>query len=317
MPSILNATTSSGLVTSADNSGSLQLATNSGTTAVTIDTSQNVGIGTASPNADSAAFAPVLSVKGGSFDGVCELIGSRADGSATGVGQLRFVQNANTTGKTISYIQGETEGATANNRGGNLQFWTKANAGSLAERMRIDSSGALLVGTTTADGRISAETTGNVITSKQNGAGGWCYKSNAFNNAGTRYQIEFLSDGNSAGSITSGASTTTYGTTSDYRLKKNVAPMTGALDKVQALKPVTYTWVRDGADGQGFIAHELQAVVPDCVVGKKDAVDTEGNPVYQVVDTSFLVATLTAAIQELNAKVDAQALEIQALKGVA
>jgi hypothetical protein len=71
------------------------------------------------------------------------------------------------------------------------------------------------------------------------------------------------------------------------------------------LKPVTYKWNVNGSDGQGFIAHELQAVVPECVVGEKDAVDAEGNPKYQGIDTSFLVATLTAAIQELKAEFDA------------
>ena len=81
--------------------------------------------------------------------------------------------------------------------------------------------------------------------------------------------------------------------------------MTGALAKVAQLKPVTYKWKADGSDGQGFIAHELQAVVPDCVTGEKDAVDENGNPKYQGVDTSFLVATLTAAIQELKAEFDA------------
>ena len=90
--------------------------------------------------------------------------------------------------------------------------------------------------------------------------------------------------------------------------------MVGALDKVAQLKPCTYTWKTDGTEGQGFIAHELQEVVPDCVGGVKDGVDEEGNPVYQGVDTSFLVATLTAAIQELKAIVDTQATEIAALK---
>jgi hypothetical protein len=81
--------------------------------------------------------------------------------------------------------------------------------------------------------------------------------------------------------------------------------MTGALAKVQALRPVTYTWKVDGAAGQGFIAHELQAVVPDCVVGDKDATEEDGSIKAQSVDTSFLVATLTAAIQELKAEFDA------------
>ena len=90
--------------------------------------------------------------------------------------------------------------------------------------------------------------------------------------------------------------------------------MTGALAKVAQLKPVTYKWKVDGSDGEGFIAHELAEVKPDCVSGEKDAVDAEGKPIYQGIDTSFLVATLTKAIQELKALVDAQATEIAELK---
>ena len=116
----------------------------------------------------------------------------------------------------------------------------------------------------------------------------------------------FLYNAGTIGSITqNGTTAVSYNTSSDYRLKENVQPMTGALDTVAKLKPVTYDWISDKSKGQGFIAHELQAVVPECVTGKKDAVDAEGKPVYQGVDTSFLVATLTAAIQELNAKVTA------------
>jgi hypothetical protein len=98
--------------------------------------------------------------------------------------------------------------------------------------------------------------------------------------------------------------------------------MTGALAKVALLKPCTYKWNCDGSDGQGFIAHELAEVVPQCVSGEKDAVETytdeEGveqtRPVHQGVDTSFLVATLTAAIQELKAINDAQASRIETLE---
>jgi len=116
------------------------------------------------------------------------------------------------------------------------------------------------------------------------------------------------------GSIQINPTTTTYATSSDYRLKENIAPMTGALATVAQLKPVTYKWKQDGSDGQGFIAHELQEVMPDAVVGKKDAVDEDGKPIHQGIDTSFLVATLTAAIQELKTIVDAQAAEIAELK---
>lgn len=107
------------------------------------------------------------------------------------------------------------------------------------------------------------------------------------------------------GNISVTGSATAYNTSSDYRLKDNIAPMTGALATVSALKPVTYKWKVDGSDGQGFIAHELAEVMPQAVNGVKDAVDAEGNPEYQGIDPSKLVATLTAAIQELNAKVTA------------
>ena len=108
-----------------------------------------------------------------------------------------------------------------------------------------------------------------------------------------------------SGAISVNGNITTYGSISDYRLKENIAPITGALDTVAKLKPVTFDFKNSGQKSQGFIAHELQAVVPEAVTGEKDAVDAEGKPVYQGVDTSFLVATLTAAIQELNAKVTA------------
>jgi hypothetical protein len=122
--------------------------------------------------------------------------------------------------------------------------------------------------------------------------------------SGTATAQRFYRNGAQVGTITTTASATAYNTSSDYRLKENVQPMQDALAVIAQLNPVTYTWKTDGSDGQGFIAHELQAVVPDCVTGEKDAVDAEGNPKYQGVDTSFLVATLVKAIQELKAEVD-------------
>jgi len=165
------------------------------------------------------------------------------------------------------------------------------------ERARIDSSGNLLVGVTsfTNSGGGTRLCLGgsnsNITTSAP--------QTTAFNH------YELYNNNGRVGSISTNGSATTYSTSSDYRLKNSVAPMTGALAKVAALKPVTYKWNADGSDGEGFIAHELAEVVPDAVVGEKDAVDADGNPKYQGIDTSFLVATLTAAIQELNAKFDA------------
>jgi hypothetical protein len=89
-----------------------------------------------------------------------------------------------------------------------------------------------------------------------------------------------------------------YGGASDYRLKENIKPMTNGLERVSKLKPVTYTWKENGKISEGFIAHELQEVVPDAVSGKKDQVDVDGKPMYQNIDPRMIVATLTVAIQE-------------------
>jgi hypothetical protein len=141
--------------------------------------------------------------------------------------------------------------------------------------------------------------------------GQWAFKPV---NTGTSQVITWAATGGTAqyyivnstnvGSITCSTTATAYVTSSDYRLKHSIAPMTGALAKVAALKPVTYKWNADGSDGEGFIAHELAEVCPHAVIGEKDAADEDGKPKYQGIDTSFLVATLTAAIQEQQAMIE-------------
>jgi hypothetical protein len=194
--------------------------------------------------------------------------------------------------------------------------WLSGASGTPATGVILDSSGNLLVGTTSSSTPVSG------FTAEVSAGGSGIYTRiniGHSSSAGVNESFaRFLFNSTVIGTITrNGASTVAYNTSSDYRLKENVQPMTGALTTVSALKPVTYTWKADGSEGQGFIAHELAEVVPDCVSGEKDAVDAEGNPQYQGIDTSFLVATLTAAIQELKAIVDAQGAEIAALKGQA
>jgi hypothetical protein len=116
------------------------------------------------------------------------------------------------------------------------------------------------------------------------------------------------------GNISSTGTTTSYNTTSDYRLKQNIAPMTGALSKVAQLNPVTYQWKSNGTSGEGFLAHELQGVVPEAVTGSKDDLYPDGTPKYQGIDTSFLVATLTAAIQEQQALIESLTARVAALE---
>jgi hypothetical protein len=121
--------------------------------------------------------------------------------------------------------------------------------------------------------------------------------------------------GTNVGHIDVAASSTAYVTSSDYRLKENIAPMTGALAKVATLKPCTYTWKATGEQADGFIAHELEEVCPHAVYGEKDAVNEDGSIKPQGIDTSFLVATLTAAIQELKVELDSVKAELATLKG--
>jgi hypothetical protein len=127
--------------------------------------------------------------------------------------------------------------------------------------------------------------------------------------------VEFKYNASVIGSISTNGSSTSYNTSSDYRLKNSVAPMTTGLATISALKPVTYKWNVDDSDGEGFIAHELQSVIPHAVTGEKDAVDADGKPIHQGVDYSKIVVHLVAAIQELKADLDTAKAEIATLKG--
>jgi len=218
------------------------------------------------------------------------------------------IQNA----PNITFSDGAANNTIAIQAGlGNLQFWNYG-AGVWNERMRIDSGGHVLIQRTTAyaDGAIG--TCPLQVPSTNGTSAGIAVICNSTTSTA---QIGFVNPNGTVGTITSGGSTTAFNTSSDYRLKENVLPMQNALNVVQQLKPVTYSWKTDGSKGQGFIAHELQAIVPDCVTGEKDAVDTEGKPIYQGIDTSFLVATLTAAIQEQQALITDLTTRLTALEG--
>lgn len=116
------------------------------------------------------------------------------------------------------------------------------------------------------------------------------------------------------GSITTTAVATAYNTSSDARLKHAIAALAGALDVVRALRPVQFRWNVDDSPGVGFLAHELQAVVPEAVTGVPDAVDAQGQVLPQGVDHSKLVPWLTAALQETRAQLDAVVARVTALE---
>ena len=170
-----------------------------------------------------------------------------------------------------------------------------------------DTSGNLLVGTTSllygsGQNGVSVKTTGGYAIATQPGANNYNALT-CLNAAGTI-----------VGSVYSTASATSYLTSSDYRLKNSVAPMITGLATVAALKPVTYKWNVDDSDGEGFLAHELQEVIPHAVTGEKDAVDADGKPIHQGVDYSKIVVHLVAAIQEQQAAITALTARVAALE---
>ena len=107
------------------------------------------------------------------------------------------------------------------------------------------------------------------------------------------------------GSISTNASATAYNTSSDERLKHAIATLAGALDAVRALRPVRFRWNADDSQDEGFLAHELQQVLPHAVTGEPEAVNEDGSVRPQGVDHSKLVPWLTAALKDLVAQVDA------------
>jgi hypothetical protein len=242
------------------------------TQAMTLDASGNLGVGTTSPGTKVDIGSGTLRIK-------------NASGDSNG---LQIYQAASDVSSIFNYYSGPIAFGTNN-----------------TERARIDSSGNLLLGTTNSNpigsnvAGIVSSPSGNFSVSRDAAP---ALDLNRYTSDGTL--ARFYRSATQVGRIDVTTTATSYVTSSDYRLKENPQPMQNALATVAQLKPCTYTWKVNGQQGQGFIAHELQAVVPDAVSGEKDAVDENGDAVYQGIDTSFLVATLTAAIQEQQAIID-------------
>ena len=194
------------------------------------------------------------------------------------------------------------------NYSGDITFRTKANAvdGSQTERMRIKSDGDLYwhqQPSSSASGISFSNTTHPSITV----SGG--------SDTQFRHRMVFINGNGTVGLITTSGSATAYNTASDYRLKENVDYDFNALDRVAQLKPARFNFIADAdTTVDGFLAHEVQDIVPEAITGEKDAVDDEGNPDYQGIDQSKLVPLLTKAIQEQQDQIDKLSKEIVKLK---
>jgi hypothetical protein len=185
---------------------------------------------------------------------------------------------------------------------------TSSGASSPTERMRINNSGQTFINATTDAAGVGARLhitsnssqTACSVRAGTDGTPAW-YFANA---AGTK-----------AGDIVINTSSTAYNTSSDYRLKENVVALASAIDRVNQLQVHRFNFIADpDKTVDGFIAHEAQEVVPECVTGEKDAVDDEGNPIYQGIDQSKLVPLLTAALQEAIAEIASLKDRVSALE---
>jgi hypothetical protein len=235
---------------------------------------------------------------------------SRADGLVNGVdvlGAIVFQSHDGTAYRSTAGITAASDGsASASSLPSHIRFATTPSGSvSSVERMRIDSSGNVLVGKTASndtvvgftarpDGFISSVRTSNPLA--------------VFNRLGIDGSvILFRKAGSDVGSISVTTTATAFNTSSDYRLKQNVEPMVGGLAKLNSLAPKTFEFKAEpNVKVDGFIAHEVQAVVPQAVNGEKDGEEMQG------LDHSKLVPVLVAAVQELSAKVEAlEALQPQ------
>lgn len=135
---------------------------------------------------------------------------------------------------------------------------------------------------------------------------------------GTGYTwIKFLNgDGSTQyGAIYRSYSSMVYGTSSDYRLKNNVVELTGACARLRQIPVKRFSFIEHPEKTvDGFLAHEVQEIVPEAIVGEKDQTDQDGNPIYQVIDQSKLVPLLTKALQEALDEIDDLKLRISALE---
>ena len=287
-----------------------------GNAALHIDSSQQVGIGTTNPlsllHIVEAASNPAVKIKSGTSTNQNASLQLFNDNEGGILSLGVFGSSASTFGAneaTDAFISANNDLAiNSQNASGVIRFGVGSTPN---EKMRIDSSGTVLIGTTGVGG----------------GSGGIRFKNPDVGTSrfgttitsGTKTLIQFISNNanNIVGSISVATSTTSFNTTSDYRLKENESLISDGITRLKQLKPYRFNWKSDSSTiVDGFFAHEVSSIVPESITGTKDAVavqedvdkgiaDAIGEPIYQSIDQSKLVPLLVAAVQELIGKVEA------------
>ena len=269
---------------------------------MTIDSSGNVGIGTANANAPLEIAKDSTGINGGGYMRIHNEHDSIVDGDT--LGSIYFGGRDGTAALSSNdgaYIKA-TASATwdtatsVNTAGTELTFHTQDNSGSstlTTPRMIIHGDGSVQMGAIGA-GQLGVLVNNDYVLYSYL-AGTSAQQHMIFNNAG-----------GDIGSIDSSGTTTSYNTTSDYRLKENEVTLSDGLARLKNLKPYRFNFKSDkDTTLDGFFAHEVAEVVPEAITGEKDAVDDDGNMIRQGIDHSKLVPLLVKAVQELSAKVTA------------
>ena len=238
--------------------------------AIRIDESQKVGIGTTSPSQqmDLSSTAPNIRLTD-TADGHSELDGNAAS--------LRFIADKGNAkaSTTITFLVDNTE------------------------RVRLDSNGHFLFNCTSIP---SSSVAG--LGFEKNGNTGVLFHSSA--STANSNAAEFVNSNGVVGRITTSGSNCSFTDVSDYRLKENEVLISDGITRLKQLKPYRFNYKTDSSQTfDGFFAHEAQAVVPESVVGEKDATKKDGSIDPQCIDQSKLVPLLVAAVQELIGKVAA------------
>jgi len=274
---------------------------------ITVDeTNGRLGFGTSSPN--NPLHIVTTNKLGGTFTG-----------TTAGEG-LRVSQSNYTADNYVSLIEADYQaGGVPNVRiaaqfdgsGSSLVFGTTNNyaSGITKTAMALINTGQAIFGGNDTYGVGSAD---SFIFNQ--GADWRAYSSrNSTSSAG---HIAFYNPNGGVGSITTNGSATLYNTSSDYRLKENVTPITDGINRVKQLDPSRFNFIADATKTvDGFLAHDVQDVVPEAVTGDKDAVDSEGNPEYQGIDQAKLVPLLTAALKECISKIEDLETRVATLEG--
>jgi len=277
-----------------------------GETNVIIDGESNIAFGTQKVDPNWSQFFNAIS---GNYGG--HLLFQNNNVPVTALGNNFYVNNSTLKERVLAYPVQQLK----MDHQGNFLFesaltGTAGATFSTTEKMRIDNSGNVGIGTSSPDGALHIDngSSNPILTVHKNSTG----VSDAvrirhgrglsgFNGKGIRFQ---RNDGTEVGNVIIGFSSTGYNTSSDYRLKENVNYTWDATTRLKQLKPARFNFKDDTSDlVDGFLAHEVSSIVPNSVTGEKDAVDNKGNPDYQSIDHSKLVPLLVKTIQELEARI--------------